>query len=54
MSKARKSINWEKQFNLAFDKEKCQKYRDSCPVEEEDLCSMCGEYCALKIGKDIK
>jgi len=54
MSKARKSIDWEKQFNLAFDKEKCQKYRDSCPVEEEDLCSMCGEYCALKIGKDIK
>ncbi len=52
MAIARKTFNWDKQFELAFDREKCEKYRESCPVEEEDMCSMCGEYCAIRIAKD--
>ena len=53
MANARKTFNWEKQFSLAFNSEKCKKYRESCPVEEEDMCSMCGEYCAIRIAKEI-
>lgn len=52
MANARKNFDWEKQFELAFNSEKCRKYRESCPVEEEDMCSMCGEYCAIRIAKD--
>ena len=52
MANARKNFDWEKQFELAFNSEKCKKYRESCPVEEEDMCSMCGEYCAIRIAKD--
>lgn len=52
MTNARKNFDWEKQFELAFNSEKCKKYRESCPVEEEDMCSMCGEYCAIRIAKD--
>ena len=52
MAIARKNFDWDKQFELAFNSEKCQEYRESCPVEEEDMCSMCGEYCAIRIAKD--
>ncbi|MCL2687252.1 MAG: phosphomethylpyrimidine synthase [Methanobrevibacter sp.] len=52
MANARKVFDWEKQFDLAFNSEKCKKYRESCPVEEEDMCSMCGEYCAIRIAKE--
>jgi len=52
MANARKNFDWEKQFELAFNSEKCREYRESCPVEEEDMCSMCGEYCAIRIAKD--
>lgn len=52
MANARKNFDWEKQFELAFNGEKCKKYRESYPVEEEDMCSMCGEYCAIRIAKD--
>lgn len=51
MARARKNFNWERQFELAFDHEKPRKYRMQCPVEEEDMCSMCGEYCALRLFK---
>lgn len=52
MAIARKTFNWDKQFELAFDREKCEKYRESYPLEDEDMCSMCGEYCAIRIAKD--
>jgi len=51
MAIARKTFDWDKQFELAFDREKCEKYRENYPVEE-DMCSMCGEYCAIRIAKD--
>ncbi len=51
MAKARRDFNWERQFKLAFDHEKPREYRMQCPVEEEDMCSMCGEYCALRLLK---
>ena len=52
MSKARRNFDWEKQFELSFDKEKCEKYRESSSLEDDDMCSMCGEYCALRIAND--
>ena len=52
MSNARRNFDWEKQFELSFDREKCKKYRESSPLEDDDMCSMCGEYCALRIAKD--
>jgi len=51
MAKARRDFNWERQFELAFDHKKPREYRMQCPVEEEDMCSMCGEYCALRLLK---
>jgi len=53
MDIARKNFDWNKQFELTFDSDKAKKYREKISVEEEDMCSMCGEYCALRIGKDL-
>lgn len=51
MGKARKEFDWETQFNLAFDQSKPRKYRDKCKLDDDEMCAMCGEYCAVKIAK---
>jgi len=48
MSHARKQRDWNKMYDLALDKEKAMTYRKEIPSEEEDQCSMCGEFCAIK------
>lgn len=52
MSDARRNFDWEKQFELAFDKTKPRLYRDKCKLDDNEMCAMCGEYCAVKIAKD--
>lgn len=51
MSKARRDFDWETQFNLAFDKVKPRHYRNKCELNDDEMCAMCGEYCAVKIAK---
>ena len=51
MGIARREFDWETQFNLAFDKSKPRQYRDKCELDDDEMCAMCGEYCAVKIAK---
>ena len=51
MSKARKNFDWEGQFDLAFDSVKPRHYRNKCELDDDEMCAMCGEYCAVKIAK---
>lgn len=51
MAKARRCFDWEKQFELAFDHETPRKYREKKPTSG-DMCTMCGEFCALRIVRD--
>lgn len=51
MAHARKDFDWEKQFELAFDHEKPRKCRGRKPTED-DMCTMCGEFCALRLVRD--
>lgn len=48
MSRARKALDWEGMFKLAIDPEKARAYRESGKPEQEDTCSMCGNFCAVK------
>ncbi len=48
MSRARKKRDWERMYDLALDRDKAMAYRKDLPSEEEDQCSMCGEFCAIK------
>jgi len=52
MSKARKNFDWEKQFELAFDHQKPKEYRKRKPLKTDDMCTMCGEFCALKLVRN--
>ena len=49
MSAARKELNWEEQIRLAIDPEHARKLREQTKPHEDDVCSMCGEYCAIKM-----
>ncbi|MBI2873945.1 MAG: phosphomethylpyrimidine synthase ThiC [Firmicutes bacterium] len=49
MSKARKSLQWERQIALAIDPVKAERVRAERNPGEIDVCTMCGQYCAMKI-----
>ena len=51
ISKARYKRNWEKQFELALDPKKCKAFRKSSTPAAKDVCTMCSEYCSLKISE---
>ncbi len=53
MSEARKCLDWEKMLNLAIDPEKAKKYRDSSKPIDQDVCTMCGDLCAVKRSRRI-
>jgi phosphomethylpyrimidine synthase len=48
MSRARKNLDWDAQMKLAIDPAKARRYRDQNPPAENDVCTMCGKYCAIK------
>jgi len=50
MAKARKQLDWNKQVELALDSEKAKNSREILNDEDEEACTMCGQYCALKIA----
>ena len=48
MSDARRRLDWEKMFSLALEPKKARVLRGSSLPSESDLCTMCGEFCAVK------
>ncbi len=53
MSHARKQLDWEKMFDLAIDPEKARAYRASSQPIDKDVCTMCGDLCAVKRSREI-
>jgi phosphomethylpyrimidine synthase len=50
MARARKELNWEKQFELAIDPEKARELRQKRPpLLDPSVCAMCGKFCAIKM-----
>jgi len=48
MARCRKNLDWEGQIGFSFDPEKVRRYRAEVPPTESDVCSMCGELCAIR------
>jgi len=48
MSRYRKALDWEGQIKTAIDPQKIITFRGERSLHD-DVCSMCGEYCAMKI-----
>ncbi|MEA3328414.1 MAG: phosphomethylpyrimidine synthase ThiC [Candidatus Omnitrophota bacterium] len=49
ISRARKRRNWKKQIELSIDPGYSQKLRQESEPKISDVCTMCGEYCAIKV-----
>jgi phosphomethylpyrimidine synthase len=48
MAKARKKRDWQNQIKLSVNPEEASKIRNANPPAEQDVCTMCGKYCAMK------
>lgn len=51
MAIARDNFDWEKQFELAIDGETAREYYESATTSDDEMCSMCGDFCAIKMVK---
>jgi phosphomethylpyrimidine synthase len=45
-------LNWAKQLELAIDPIKARKIHQLRKSKSDDVCSMCGEFCAMKISSE--
>jgi phosphomethylpyrimidine synthase len=52
MARARANLDWKTQFENALDPEKAKQIRGRVKLKRPETCSMCSEYCALKILKE--
>ncbi len=48
MSKARRDLDWNRQFELALFPEDARAVRASRTPEDEQTCTMCGDFCASR------
>jgi phosphomethylpyrimidine synthase len=53
MSKARANLDWKGQFRHALHSKKAKEYRRKRGSSSK-ACSMCGDYCAIKIMKELE
>ncbi|MEW6387644.1 MAG: phosphomethylpyrimidine synthase ThiC [Thermodesulfobacteriota bacterium] len=51
MSKARRALDWETQIKLSMNPTKARRYREISQAQQ-DQCTMCGRFCAMKIFDD--
>lgn len=49
MARYRKNLDWDGQISLSLDPSKVRKWRAEIPPSETEVCSMCGEFCAIRI-----
>ncbi|MGE5237281.1 MAG: phosphomethylpyrimidine synthase ThiC [Chloroflexota bacterium] len=48
MARCRKALDWEGQIALSLDPDRVREWRGQVPPSLQDVCSMCGEFCAIK------
>ena len=53
MSKARRDLDWEKQFDLCLYPEDARAIRESRTPEDESTCTMCGDFCASRGAAEL-
>jgi len=49
MSEARKAFDWQEMFRLSVDPDRAKEHRDLRKSRSPDVCSMCGDLCAMKV-----
>jgi phosphomethylpyrimidine synthase len=54
ISEAKQQLDWDKVISLCVDPDKARAYRESLPPGDKELCSMCGEFCAVRRSRNVK
>jgi len=54
ISRARKKRDWKKHIALAIDPERAKRIRNKSRASLKDVCTMCSQYCSLKIMDELK
>jgi phosphomethylpyrimidine synthase len=49
MAQCRKNLDWDQQIKLSLDPTLAEKLRSSSKPADSDVCTMCGEFCAIKL-----
>jgi phosphomethylpyrimidine synthase len=49
MARCRKKMDWEGQIQASLDPERARQMRRSSTPADSDVCTMCGEFCAIKV-----
>ncbi len=52
MARARANLDWKEQFENAIDPGKAKRVHERVRPKSPETCSMCSEYCAIKILKE--
>ena len=52
MSRARGELRWGKQIKLSIDRKNAEKIRKERYPENPEVCTMCGELCAIKLLRE--
>ncbi len=53
MARARKALDWEAQMSCCLDPDKARRLRESSEIGRDDVCTMCGEFCAIKCLQEV-
>lgn len=48
MAACRKKLDWNGQIALSFNPDRVREWRAEIPPTEDEVCSMCGEFCAIR------
>jgi phosphomethylpyrimidine synthase len=49
MSEARHALDWDAQIALSVDPDRARLIRDSVKPKEGEVCTMCGDFCAIRL-----
>ncbi len=52
MADARRRMDWEAMFNLCLDPKTARAIRQKTPPAEDEVCTMCGKFCAVRLIRD--
>jgi phosphomethylpyrimidine synthase len=51
MSEARSNLDWKRMLKLSINPDLAREIHERCTDTDEDVCSMCGKFCSVKMSK---
>lgn len=54
LSRARKALQWDRVIDLSLNSDKARTFRDASSPADEEVCTMCGEFCAVRKMTNVR